>query len=194
MPMLKANVGCPGGSLWLPLTLHDCSEAAFVCPSGSIWLLRGSIWLPMGSIWLLRDCPWGPYCRPEAAHGVHMAAQRLPMGSIWPPRGCIWLSMGLHMAAQRLYMAAHGAADGCSKAAFGCRGVAFCCTGAVYGSYAADTQYMLHLAGPGWAAKIQTTRPGEGNQGALGPLTDSPGMEAQDCKMHNSRLKTEECS
>ena len=67
---------------------------------------------------------------------------------------------GPHMAAQRLLLAALGAAYGCSEAAFGCRGVAFWCTGAVYGSHAADMQYMLHLAGPGWAARIQGRRPG----------------------------------
>ena len=76
---------------------------------------------------------------------------------------------GVHMAAQGLQMAAHGAAYGCSEVAFGCRGVAFCCTGAVYGSHAADMQYMLHLAGPGWAARIQTTCPGRGIEGGLGP-------------------------
>ena len=76
------------------------------------------------------------------------------------------------MAAQRLQMAAHGAAHGC-------REVAFCCTGAVYGSHAADMQYMLHPAGPGWAARIQGRRPVRGSQGALGPLTYSQEMEAQ---------------
>ena len=73
-----------------------------------------------------------------------MAAQRF-----------IWLPMGLHMAVERLHLAAEG--------------VAFCCTGAVYGSHAADMQYMLHLAGPGWAARIQTIRPGEGKWFVLGP-------------------------
>ena len=83
------------------------------------------------------------------------------------------------MAAQRLQMAAHGAPYGCSEAAFGCRGVAFCCTGAVYGSHAADMQYMLHLAGPGWAARILRRCPDGGSQGGLGPLTYSLGMEVQ---------------
>ena len=78
--------------------------------------------------------------------------------------------MGLHMAA-------HGAAYGFSEVAFGCRGVAFCCTGAVYGSHAADMQYMLRLAGPGWAARILRPCPGDGSQGGLGPLILHPGWE-----------------
>ncbi len=49
-------------------------------------------------------------------------------------------------------------------------GVAFCCTGAVYGSHAADMQYMLHLAGPGWAARILRTCRGDASWGGLGPL------------------------
>ena len=73
------------------------------------------------------------------------------------------------MAAQRLQMATHGAPDGCSGAAFGCRGVAFCCTGAVYGSHAADMQYMLHLAGPGWDPGRERTRPVRGKWSILGP-------------------------
>ena len=100
---------------------------------GNKWVAycwTGCIWLPRGSLWL-------------------------PMGSIWLLRGCFWVPLGLHMAAQRLHMAAHGAAYGCSEAAFGCRGVAFCCTGAVYGSHAADMQYMLHLAGPGWLLRAK---------------------------------------
>ena len=73
------------------------------------------------------------------------------------------------MAAQRLQMAAHGAAYGCSEVAFGCREVAVCCTGNVYGSHAADMQYVLHLAGPGWGPGRERTRPGEGNWVILGP-------------------------
>ena len=110
---------------------------------------------PMDPIWLLRGCFWMPL-------GLHMAAQRLH---------------GVHMVAQRLHLGALGAAYGCSEAAFGCRGVAFCCTGAFYGSHAADMQYMLRLAGPGWAARIQTTCQVRGSQGGLGPLTaDSRGQ------------------
>ena len=81
------------------------------------------------------------------------------------------MPLGLHMAAQGLHMAAHGAAYGCSEAAFGCRGVAFCCTGAVYGSHAADMQYMLHLAGPGWAARILSTCQVRGSWAVWGPYT-----------------------
>ena len=92
-----------------------------------------------------------------------------PMDPIWLLRGCFWVPLGLHMAAQRLHMAAHGAAYGCSEAAFGCRGVAFCCTGAVYGSHAADMQYMLHLAGPGWAARILRTCQVDGSWVVWGP-------------------------
>ena len=100
-----------------------------------------------------------------ATNVLHLAGQAkrwLPMGSIWLLRGCFWVPLGLHMVAQRLHIAAHGVAYGYSEAAFGCRGVAFCCTGAVYGSHAADMQHMLHLAGPGWAARIQTIWPGGG--------------------------------
>ena len=66
-------------------------------------------------------------------------------------------------------MAAHGAAYGYSEVAFGCRGVAFCCSGAVYGSHVADMQYMLHLAGPGWAPGWEGTRPGGGKWVIQGP-------------------------
>ena len=99
--------------------------------------------------------PWGPYGRSEAALG------RL-WGRIWLLRGSIRLPMKTHMGAQRVLMAAHGAIYGCSEAAFGCRGVAFCCTGAVYGSHAADMQYMLHLAGPGWSPGRERLRPSRG--------------------------------
>ena len=131
---------------------------------------------PMDPMWLLRGCFWVPL-------GLHMAAQRLHMaarGSMWLLRGCTWEPLGLHMAAQRLHMAAHWAAYGGSEAAFGCRGVAFCCTGAVYGSYAADMQYMLRLAGPGWAARILRRRPGDGSQGGLGTLILHPGWGIKD--------------
>ena len=83
------------------------------------------------------------------------------------------------MAAQRLHMAAHGAAYGCSEATFGGREAAFCCTGAVYGSHAADMQYMLHLAGLGWQpgsrehAKLREL-------GGLGPLILHPGWGIKD--------------
>ena len=78
-----------------------------------------------------------------AAHVVHVAAQRLLLGALG---------------------AAHGwVAYGCSEAAFGCRRVAFGCTGAVYGSHVADMQPMLHLAGPGWAARILRPCQVEGN-------------------------------
>ena len=117
-------------------------------PSGCSEAAFGCPWV---CIWLLRGSIW------------------LPMGSIWLLRGCFWVPLGLHMAAQRLHMAAHGAAYGCSEAAFGCRGVAFCCTGAVYGSHAADMQYMLHLAGPGWAARILSTCQVDGKVMIQGP-------------------------
>ena len=79
------------------------------------------------------------------------------------------MPLGLHMAAQRLHIAAHGLYMAVHEAAFGCRGVAFCCTGAVYGSHATDMQYMLRLAGPGWAARILRTCPGEGSWVVWGP-------------------------
>ena len=75
--------------------------------------------------------------------GLHMAAQSF-----------IWLPTGLHMAAQRLHLAAEG--------------VALCCTGAVYGSHAADMQHMLHLAGPGWAARILRPRQVRGSWAVWG--------------------------
>ena len=90
--------------------------------------------------------------------GLHMAAQRLHMAA-----------HGVHMAAQRLLLGALGAAYGRSEAAFGCREVAFCCTGAVYGSHAADMQYMLHLAGPGWGPGREGRRPGDGKWFIPGP-------------------------
>ena len=81
----------------------------------------------------------------------------------WATEMCREAAQRLQMAAQRLQMAAHGAPYGCSEAAFGCRGVAFRCTGAVYGSHAADMQYMLHLARPGWVARILRTLPVRGS-------------------------------
>ena len=63
-------------------------------------------------------------------------------------------------------MAAHGAA-------FGCREVAFGCTGAVYGSDAADMQYMLHLAGPGWGPGRERTLTGVVNCDSRDPNPSS---------------------
>ena len=60
------------------------------------------------------------------------------------------------MAAQRLHLAAEGlhfAAQGPS----------------IYGSHAADMQYMLHLAGPGWGPGRERTRPDEAKWFLLGP-------------------------
>ena len=79
------------------------------------------------------------------------------------------MPLGLHMVAQRMLLGALGAAYGCSEAAFGCRGVAFRCIGAVCGSHAADMQYMLLLAGPGWAARILRPCPGDAKWMILGP-------------------------
>ena len=76
---------------------------------------------------------------------------------------------GVHMAAHGLLLGALEAPYGCSEAAFGCRVVAFCFMGAIYGSYAADMQYMLHLAGPGWAARIPGDCPGVGSWVIWGP-------------------------
>ena len=62
--------------------------------------------------------------------------------------------MGPHMAAQRLHLAAEGlhfAAQGPSMA------------------HAADMQYMLHLAGPGWGPGWEGTRPGDGKVMIQGP-------------------------
>ena len=144
----------------------------------------------MESIWLLRDHFW-------MTLGLHMAAQRLHMAA-----------HGVHVAAQRLHLGALGAAYGRSRAPYGCpwgciwllRGCIWLQRGCILLHRGrlwlpcADMQYMLHLAGPGWAARIQTICPVEASQGGLGPYTDSLEMEAQDCKMHTSRLKTEECS
>ena len=120
---------------------------------------------PMDPMWLLRGCfvvPLGLHMAAQrlhmAAHGVHMAAQRLLLGAL-----------GAAYGVQRLQMAAHGAAYGCSEAAFGCRGVAFRCTAAVCGSHAADMQYMLRLAAPGWAARILRICPGRGSWPVWGP-------------------------
>ena len=63
--------------------------------------------------------------------------------------------MGLHVAAQRLHLVAEG--------------LHFAAPGAVYGSHAADMQHMLHLAGPGWAAKILRRCPGGGSWAVWGP-------------------------
>ena len=114
-----------------------------------------------------------------------------PMDSIWLLRGCFWVPLGLHMACQRLHMGANGAPYGCSEAAFGCRGVAFCCTGAVYGSHAADMQHVLHLAGPGWAARIQGRRPGDGKWTFWSPCLTAWGWSFKAEIYHNagSRLK-----
>ena len=92
-----------------------------------------------------------------AAHVVHMAAQRLLLGALGAAYGRSEAPYG------------YGAAYGCSEAAFGCRGVAVCCTGAVYGSHAADMQYMLHLAGPGWGPGRERRRQVEGIWVLLGP-------------------------
>ena len=90
MPMSNVNVGgqcwLPRGSLWLPWTPYDCSEAAFGCPWGCIWLLRGSIWLPMGLHMAAQRLHL-------AAEGLHFAAQglsRAPMRQICNIC-CIWL-------------------------------------------------------------------------------------------------------
>ena len=161
--MLNVNAE---GQCWLP-------RRAPLAPMDLIWLVKGCFWLLWGCIWLLRGSIW------------------LPMGSIWLLRGCFGRPLGLHMAAQRLHMGVHGAPYGCSEAAFGCRGVAFCCTGAVYGSHAADMQYMLHLAGPGWGPGREQPRLGEANQGGLVPLTDSWRWRIKTAKCINqgSRLR-----
>ena len=81
------------------------------------------------------------------------------------------------------------AAYGCSEVAFGCRGVSFCCTVAIYGSHAADMQYMLHLGGPGWAARIPGNCPVEASPGGLGPLmTASNGGR----RLQNAFLKAQD--
>ena len=94
------------------------------------------------------------------------------------------------MAAQRLQMAAHEAPYGCSEAAFGCREVAFCCTGAVYGSHAADMQYV-HLAGPAWATRIPGYCQAEGSWVLWGPYLTAWGWRFKAEIYHNagSRLK-----
>ena len=109
-----------------------------------------------------------------------------PMDPIWLLRGCFWVPLGLHMAAPRLQIAAHGAAYDRSEAAFGCRGVAFCCTGAVYGSHAADMQHMLHLAGPGWAARILRTCQVEASWAVWGPYLTAWGWRFKAEIYHNA--------
>ena len=139
-------------------------------------LLLGALGAAYGCSEAPYGCPWGPYGCSEAAFGD-------PWGCIWLLRGSIWVPMGL-------YMAAHGAPYGCSEVAFGCRGVAFCCAGAVYGSHAADMQYMLHLAGLGWrpGSREDAKLRGVGRFGAPNPTSR---MRDQASRMNNqgSRLK-----
>ena len=59
------------------------------------------------------------------------------------------------MAAQRLHLAAEG--------------LHFAAQGGVHASHAADMQYMLHLAGQGWAARIQGRRPDGASWAVWGP-------------------------
>ena len=106
-------------------------------------------------------CPGGPY----GFHGPHLAAQRPLLGAL-------------------------GAPYGRSEAAFGCKEVTFCCTGAVYGSHAADMQYMLHLAGLGWqpGSREHAKLRGVGWSGAPNPTSR---MRDQASRMNNqgSRMK-----
>ena len=173
--MLKANVEC-----WLA-RLHIAVQGVLMAGHGGSEAAFGCpwdrIWLLGGSIWLL-------------------------MGSPWLLRDCFWMPFGLHMAAQRVHVAAHGAAYGRSEAPNGCP----------WGSQ------RLHLAGEGFhftAQRLSTApmqhicslcRIWRGQAGQQGfqetaklrvdwrSLTDSLAMYAQDCKMHKSRLKTQACS
>ena len=78
--------------------------------------------------------------------------------------------MGLHMAAQGPHLA-----------------------GAIrfYGSHAADMQYMLHLAGVGWAARIPGDCPDGGNWALWAPYLTACGWRFKAEIYHNagSRLK-----
>ena len=173
MSTLKANVECQYGATY---GFHVAEQATYGCPCGPYGCSEAAFGCPWSCIWLLRGSIW------------------LPMGSIWLLRGCIWVPWGLHMAAQRLHMAAHGAAYGCSEAAFGCRGVAFCCTWAVYGSHAADMQYILHLAGPGWVARIPGYCPGDGSWAVWGPYLTAWGWRFKAVIYHNAGSRLQDCS
>ena len=48
-----------------------------------------------------------------------------PLDLIWPLRGCFWVPLGLHMAAQRLHMAAHGVHMAAQRLHLGALGAAY---------------------------------------------------------------------
>ena len=91
MPLLNANVGCPGGPhgfhgphmaaqrllLGALGAAYGCSEAPYGCPWGSIWLLRGCIWLQRGCILLHRGRLWLPCGR----YAVYAASGWAGLGS-----------------------------------------------------------------------------------------------------------------
>ncbi len=143
--MLSANVecqygatGCPQGFICLHMGLHMAAQelymAAYGCPKAAYDCSEGALGWPWGCIWLLRGCNGVLWAGHGAASACSEAAMGCPWGCEWLVRGCIWL--------QR---------------------VAFRCRVAVCGSHTTDMQYMLRLAGPGWAARILRTCPGEGS-------------------------------
>ena len=137
-------------------------------------------------------CIGAAYGSIGAAYIVPSSGGCLPTGLRMAACSCPWA----HMFAQGLRMAGHGDACGCPGISYGCtkaacdclcgyilllrtaigRGRAtFSCKGSSYGSHATDLPYMLHLAGPGWAARIPGKCPGRGILAVLGPLTHQTG-------------------
>ena len=126
MPLVNANVGCPGG----PYGSHGPHMAAQRLLLGALGVAYGRSKAPYG-------CPWGYICLnwelhmatkelymgaygcPKAAYGCSEDSLGWLWGCIWLLRGCNGLPMGLHMAGQRLHLAAEGlhfAAQGLSVA------------------------------------------------------------------------------
>ena len=123
MSTLMAKVECQYGATD---GLHMAGQATRDYPCGPYGCSKAAFGCPWGCIWLLGGSIWLPMgsiwllrgCS-GVPWGLHMASQRLHMAATWLLGGSIWLPMGLHMAAQRLHLAAEGlhfAAQGPSMA------------------------------------------------------------------------------
>ena len=151
MLLLTANVECQYGATKMGCMCSD---------SGYMWLYRGCIW-------------------PHRCCILHISCQ---IAEDVCPQAYVWLHVAVHGRCP-------GISYGCTKAACDClcgyilllrtafgRGRAtFSCKGSSYGSHATDLPYMLHLAGPGWAARIPGNCPGRGIWAVLGPLIHQTG-------------------
>ena len=76
-------------------------------------MLNANLWQQMCCIWLDR---------------LHMAAQGVPMtahGSLWLLKGSLGVPLGMHMAVQRVQMAAHGVHMATQRLHLGALGAAY---------------------------------------------------------------------